>query len=235
MPRSPRAMQGRRAASYPHDRELGQLVLAALGLDLPEAEPAVRLRRIPCNRRALGHRARRGLRKDERLRRVVLDVRGLEVMLLVDVPIEHGRVPVRHEELNGLIAVARRPVPLRVEREERPVREYDDAAVARLLGEVRGEPGELLVADAARRIGDVVERDEVHALMREAVVRRTEELAIRLAVIERGIVLAGHEADLFRAQAGDQLLELRAAPAPLGRIVGGAREIAGENDEVGLW
>ena len=70
--------------------------------------------------------------------------------------------------------------------------------------------------------------------MREAVVRRAEELAVGLAVIERGIVLAGHEADLFRAQAGDQLLELREAPAPLGTVVGGVREIAGEDDEVGL-
>src|SRR5919204_4948858 len=75
----------------------------------------------------------------------------------------------------------------------------------------------------------------MHALVVEAVVRRPEELLERRASIERGVVFAGHEANLPGFEAADQLAELRETPAPLVRIVGGVREIAGEDDEVRLW
>ena len=128
---------------------------------------------------------------------MVLDVRSLEVMLLVNVAVEHGDIAVGHEELDRLIAVARRPVPLRVKRKERPVREHHDARVALLLAEIVREPGQLLIADARRGVGDVIERDEVHALVIEGVVRRAEELLIGGARVERGVMLAGHQPDLL--------------------------------------
>ena len=96
------------------------------------------------------------------------------------------------------------------------------------------EPGELLVAQPGGGIGDVVEGNEVRALVVERVVGRTEELAIGLTLVQRGVVLARHEAHVLDGERGDDLAEaLHALATQLG-IVSGVREIAGEDDEVGL-
>src|SRR5207247_5487798 len=52
-----------------------------LGFDLAKPEPAVRLCRVPGQRGALGLRAGGGQRVDQRLRRVVRDMPGHDVML----------------------------------------------------------------------------------------------------------------------------------------------------------
>src|SRR6478736_2193752 len=132
------------------DREARSLVF---GLDLAEAKTLVRMRGIPRHGLALRLRHRRGQREDERLRRVVRDVPGHVVVFLVDVAIEHGDVLERHQHLDCLGAVARRPVPLGREVEERPVREHHDARVLGLRREILREPSELLVADARGGIG----------------------------------------------------------------------------------
>ena len=86
----------------------------------------------------------------------------------------------------------------------------------------------------ARRVGHVVEHDEVHALVVERVVRLAEELLVGLALVERRVVLAGHEAHVLHLEFADDVAEFRQAlPALLG-VVGGVREVAGEHDEVGL-
>jgi hypothetical protein len=68
----------------------------------------------------------------------------------------------------------------------------------------------------------------------ERVVRFAEQLAVRLAPVERRVVLAGHEAHILDVQLADDLLELGEAAAALLRVVGRVREIAGEHDEIGL-
>ena len=60
---------------------------------------------------------------------------------------------------------------------------YDDRRLGRLALEVRGEPRELFVSDLRARIGDVVEDDEMNALVVECVMRLAEELLKRLAVV----------------------------------------------------
>ena len=55
------------------------------------------------------------------------------VVLLMDVPVEHRDVGVRHERFHGLRAIARCPIPLRIEIEQRPVREDHDVRILRLL------------------------------------------------------------------------------------------------------
>jgi hypothetical protein len=155
-------------------------------------------------------------------------------MLLVDVAVEHHDVLVGHQELDRLGAVGRRPVPLRLQVEQGPVGQHDDAIVGLALLEIGGKPGELLVAELGRRVGDVVESDEVHALVVEGVVRGAEELLVGLAAVERGVVLARHEAHVLHRERRDDLAEaLHALAADLG-IVGGMGEIAGEDDEVRL-
>jgi hypothetical protein len=62
------------------------------------------------------------------------------------------------------------------------VGEHDDARVLGMLREVGREPGELRLADARRGVGDVVDGDEVHALVVERVVRLAEGLLARGAM-----------------------------------------------------
>jgi hypothetical protein len=76
--------------------------------------------------------------------------------------------------------------------------------------------------------------DEVHAPVIEAVVAGAEKLLPRLPVVERGVVLSRHEAHVLVPEAFDDVVELGQAPPSLFRIVGGVREVAGEDDEVRL-
>src|SRR5712691_36189 len=109
------------------------------------------------------------------------------------------------------------------------MREHDDARVLRLQREVGLEPRELLLADARRGIGNVVDGNEMHALVIEAVEARPEEFLPRLAVVERRIVLAGYEAHVPVLQPGYDVAESREPAPALGRIVGRMREIARED------
>ncbi len=162
------------------------------------------------------------------------DMPGHLVVLLMDVSVEHRHVLVRHQEFDRLGAVARRPVPLRREVEQRPVSQDDDRRAALLLLQVRGEPRQLLVADQGARVGDVVQRDEMHAFVVEAVVGGAEELLERLAIVEGSVVLPRHEAHGLDLELAHDGLEFRHALPALHRVVGRVREIAGEHDEVGL-
>ena len=74
------------------------------------------------------------------------------VVLLVDVTIEDRHVLERHQELDGLRAIARGPIPFRRQIEKRPVREHDDRRILVSRSEVSAEPGELLVADLGARV-----------------------------------------------------------------------------------
>ena len=102
------------------------------------------------------------------------------------------------------------------------------------LFEVRRKPLQLLLADQRARIRYIVQRDEMHALVVERVMRLTEELLVRFTVIEGSVVLARHEADVLYLEFADDILELgKALPAHL-RVVGGMSQVAGEHDKVGL-
>src|SRR6266853_508173 len=102
-----RPMLWRRRAGVPvscsssglHDRELADLVagIVHLRLDFPKAEPLVRLCRIPRQWRALGLGQGCRQRKNQGLCRMVRDVRGLMMVLLVDMPIEDGHIRIGHE------------------------------------------------------------------------------------------------------------------------------------------
>ena len=162
------------------------------------------------------------------------DVARHLVMLLVDVAVEHGDIRMGHQQLDRLRTVARRPIPLWIKVEQRTMRENDDRRVPLLHAQISLQPGQLRLADPRGRIRDVVQRDEMHALVVEAVMRRPEELGPRFAAVERCIMLAGHEADVLILQPASDLLELRQPPPPLGRVVSRVREITGEHNEVRL-
>src|SRR5437762_13952068 len=107
------------------------------------------------------------------------------------------------------------------------MRQGDNVRVLPLLLEVVGKPLQLRVAKRRAWIGDVVECDEMHALVVERIVRFTEEFLERFSAVERRIMLARHEPDVLDLELADDLLELREAPAPFLRLVGSVREITG--------
>ncbi len=74
----------------------------------------------------------------------------------------------------------------------------------------------------------------MHALVVERVVGVAEELLVGLALIERRVVLAGHEADVGHLELLDDVAELGEALAALLAVVGGVGQVAGEDDEIGL-
>src|SRR5476649_718505 len=214
------------------DRQFGDRDLASHG-DVARAERLQR-RIERRRRRALGCVAGGGLREDQRLGRMMGDVAGHVVVLLMDVAVEHHDVLVRHQQVDRLGAVGRGPVPVRHQVEQRAVGQHDDAVVGLALLEVGGQPRELLVAQLGARVGDVVERDEVHALVVERVVRRAKELLEGGALVERGVVLAGQEAHVLDVEGGDDFLEALHARAALGAVLGRVGQVTGEDDEVGL-
>jgi len=162
------------------------------------------------------------------------DGAGAEVVLLMDVPVEDGHVLPVLQQIDGLAAVLRGPVPLRGQVEERPVGEHHDGCLGGQRLEIRQEPVELRVADGRLRIGDVVEHGEVKPLVVKRVMCRPEVLLERLALVERGVVLAWHVALHGRLQSRDDSLELAHALVALGLVVGGVGQVAGEDDEIGL-
>ncbi len=102
------------------------------------------------------------------------------------------------------------------------------------LLQVGAQPLQLLLADRRHRIGHVVDHDEMHALVVERVVRLAEELLERLAVVERRVVLPGHEPHVLHLECAHDLAELGHAPASLLRVVGRMGQVAGEHHEIGL-
>ena len=57
---------------------------------------------------------------------------GHLVVLLVDVPVEHRDMRMRQQQIDRLRAVARGPIPLRIQIEQGTVRQDDDVRVLRL-------------------------------------------------------------------------------------------------------
>src|SRR4029077_3251463 len=74
----------------------------------------------------------------------------------------------------------------------------------------------------------------MYALVVERVMGGAEELLEGLALVERGVVLARHEADVLDAERAHDLTEALGARAPLIAVFGRMGEVTGEDDEVGL-
>ncbi len=165
---------------------------------------------------------------------MVRDLAGHLVVFLVDVAEEHGGVLVRREDVDRLGAVLGRPVPLRIEVEQRTVGEHDDRGRFVEARQVGMQPFQLVLADETVRIRDVVQRDEMHALVVEAVVPVAEHLLVHLAVVQARVVLAGDEADVLALEIRHDGLELGHATLALLVFRGRVRQVAGEHDEVGL-
>ena len=81
------------------------------------------------------------------------DVAGHVVMLLMDVAVKDCDILERRQRVDDRGGVTRRPIPLRVEVEQRPVCEHDDGSVRFMLFEVSLQPGELRLADDGFGIG----------------------------------------------------------------------------------
>ena len=65
------------------------------------------------------------------------------MVLLVNVPIKHGHILVRHQRINHCGAIFGGPVPIGIKVEQRPVCQHNDARISFLLLQVGFEPVEL--------------------------------------------------------------------------------------------
>jgi hypothetical protein len=72
-----------------------------------------------------------------------------EVMFLVDVPVKDSDIVARGQDIDGALAVTGRPLPLRKEWEERPVRQDHQRHVCGHTREIGLQPRDLRVADGA--------------------------------------------------------------------------------------
>src|SRR5271169_6231373 len=101
-------------------------------------------------------------------------IAGLLEVPSVNVAIEDGHVLIPRERVHNVIAVAGEPFPFRLQIEERPMSEDDDRRRLQKACDVRFEPSQLLRANFRASARDVVERDEMHALVIERIVAIAE-------------------------------------------------------------
>src|SRR5579885_1109007 len=110
--------------------------------------------------------------------------------------------------------------------------QYDDRSAAGAFGQFARQPSALTLADGDLGIRYVVQRDEGYALVFEGVKAGAEEFVKRLALVQRGVVLAGQEPDLLDRQTAGDFAKLLHAPAPLGAVLRGLGQVARKDHKV---
>lgn len=100
-----------------------------LGLDAAEPQTLVRCILIPGDHDLFGDRTGAGEVPHQAVGRMMGNVPGVMVVLLVDVTIKDDNVVIGHQQVDGLGAVSGGPVPFRHEIEEGTMGEDDDAVV----------------------------------------------------------------------------------------------------------
>ena len=212
----------------------GRLVRGGLRLclDSAEAQALVRMRWVPRNGGRLRFRSWGRKREHQRLCRVVGNVARHEVMFLMNVAVEDSdaRERLKHLDHGGSIPGA--PLPIRIQVKERSVREHDDARRRVQADQVLFQPPELLFAEEAAWVRDVIEDDEVNAAMIKRVVRRAEQALVNAAEVESRIALSRHQIEFFNIRFADEPFELAHAAATLKRVISVVRQISGEDDEI---
>src|SRR5882672_5693453 len=114
------------------DEILGDVVFAGRfgsRLDIAEAQSLVGLCRVPGDRLAFGRGAWGRKREHQRFSRVMRDMPGHVVMLLVDVSVEHRHIGKRHEQFHRFVSIARCPIPLWIQVKKGPMGEDHDPCV----------------------------------------------------------------------------------------------------------
>src|ERR1700722_19904727 len=121
------------------------------------------------------------------------------VVFLMNMAIERRHIRERHEQFDRLAAVARRPLPLRKEVEQRAMRKDDDPRRGGKRLQLRSEPSELLITQTAG-IGHIVQGNEVNAFVLEGVLGVAERFLVSSTKIEPGIVLTRHEVNILNLE-----------------------------------
>jgi len=177
-----------------------------IGVDVTEAETLVGGRGIPGDRRFLGHRAGAGSGNISPSP-MMGDIAGHLVVLPEDVTV---RIQVTWGNGAGRRSQRRcrgSPNPTRIEIEQRPMGEHDDRRLRSAVSD-RTSARRSGHRPPWPRIGDIVERDEMHAFVIEGVVGSGRRTAGRLRLVEGGIVLARQEAHGLDLQPGGDVAKL---------------------------
>ena len=141
-----------------------------------------------------------GMRERGRRRGVECDVALHLLHDLMDVPVQHRHRAEALEIGQRLRAVVGAPAPFLIDRPERDMREDDDRLAGGPASQIVLQPLELFVPQIAQAAGlevlHIVQTDEMHALLVEAVVALAgplgESLEEGLAILVEHIVLARH-------------------------------------------
>src|SRR5262245_39907821 len=113
--------------------------------------------------------------------------------------------------------------------------QYDDPCVFVLLFQIGLQPLKLLFTDSGHWIRHIVENDEMNSIVIERVMEIAEEFLVGFAAVQRGIMLACHEAYSLHFELADDVTELRHAVPAYTPIVGGLGEMSRKADEIRLF
>ena len=117
---------------------------------------------------------------------------------------------------------------------QRAVREHHDRLIGPLFGQIGLQPLDLFGPEDRCRVGGIVERDEVHALVIESLVQLpVDHLQIGFGTIERGVVFTVHITHRHVETPGHIEKLAQTLAAHFG-VVGGLRQVTGEHHEIRL-
>lgn len=159
-----------------HDRQFVQLepLRSVRRVDSPKTQALVGMHGIPGHTSANGLGAGRRQGKYQRLCRVMCDVPGHAVMLLMDVSVECRDVSERRQQIERRGAVPRHPLPFRCKVEQRPMRADRHGMLAMQGRQLPLQPTQLFISESPLAVGDIVECNELDSFVDERVVSVAE-------------------------------------------------------------
>lgn len=115
---------------------------------------------------------------------MVRDMPGHVVVFLVDMPVKHGHILVRHHDGQGLVAVTRCPIPFRCQIKQRTVREHYYRGIRLLLRQIRFEPIEAGITNARSYFLHIIHNREMDVVVVKGIVGFSKKLFVRSPVVQ---------------------------------------------------
>jgi len=162
------------------------------------------------------------------------DLPGHMMMLLMDMSVEHCYILVGRQDVDRLGTIIGRPVPCGVKIEQGTMRENNDWLRFVVFSQIVMQPLQLIFSNKSVWIRDIVERDEMDALVIKAVVANAEHALVRFAIVEAGIILARDKSYILHFKIGNNGLEFCHALTAYFFVWRAMNKVAGKHDEIRL-